>query len=668
MIRKLSPLFLALIAVPLFADADLRLVAQPATSIHNFVNGTSEINASVFNNGPDVAKNVRVAFDVPAALAIQFTNPDGKCDAAHRPVVCTAGDLPPTTQPSSPASFTVAIILPPEGGTVAFPVTALSDTPDPMPSDNSVTVSINVENLTYLRVAAGLTPLRVDPGGTTVVSTEIDNWAPSKPADIHIHYEAIDATIEKIDASSRWTCTGNATVADCTAPSLDENCRCTRDPNVTLRVKNDRAGGQAILNTTVTTSLPDVSGKVATLPVTVPIYRWLVVTSAADSGAGSLRGAIDAANGGCSTPCRIAFEIPAPVPASGWFTIAPSTPLPPITADRVIVDGATQTAFTGDTNPAGPEIFLDGRFTKSGHGLEVRSKCDAVVQGLSIGNFSDHGLAMPKSNVCAVFDPADQHLVTHDYLGVDPGGVAAAPNLRGLLAENGAAINANVISGNRNSGIWIWQGAAGIHGNVIGATADGKSPLPNARSGIFFGPLVAWAEVLDNTISFNHEMGVAIAREAQLVDVRGNSMRRNGGLGIDIGLDGPNPPVPDDSHTQPNPPTLLTAVYDAASNRTIVTYTLATQFPKNFGNTVVLDFYVNDQADGDGEKELFQDFAYDGPGIAFSGDYRGKWINATNTKVHWEAALPPATQSVGSKSYAGGQTSTSELSNAVPVQ
>jgi hypothetical protein len=659
MLRTLCPLFLALTAIPLFADADLRLAVGQSTQIHNFANGTYEIDAAVFNKGPDTARNVRVTFDFPAALLIQYTNPGGKCDTAHRPVVCTMGDVPPTTGPSA-QGFTVGFILPPQGGTVTYTVIASSDTPDPEPDDNIFHGSVNVENLTYLYVADGTTPSRVDPGGTTVVTTEIRNWAPSNPQNIHVHYDAVDATIEKLSPSSRWTCTGDATSADCTAPALDEGCRCTRDLSLTLRVKNDRAGGKALLNTTVTTSLADISGPAINLPATIPIYRWLTVTSTADSGAGSLRDAITQANAGCNDPCRIAFEIPGPVPASGWFTIAPSTPLPPITADRVIVDGTTQTAFTGDTNPAGPEIFLDGRFTASGHGLEVRSRCDAVVQGLSIGNFSDHGLALPSPVACSVNDSADQHLVTHNYLGVDPSGVTAAPNLRGLLAENGCFVTGNVISSNRNSGVWAWRGSLAVNGNTI---------TNNGRSGIFFGPLVTFSEALDNTISFNREMGVAIAREAQLVDVRQNSMRGNGGLGIDIGLDGPNAPVADDSGTQPNPPTMLSAVYDPALKMTIVTVSLVTKFPKNFGNTTQLDFYANDGPNGQGEQWIGTgDSSVTNRGLALRGDFRGKWINATNTRIHFEAALPPSSQSIGSKSIAGGQTTTSELGNSILVQ
>src|SRR5438034_8942773 len=52
----------------------------------------------------------------------------------------------------------------------------------------------------------------------------------------------------------------------------------------------------------------------------------ILVTNTSDSGAGSLRDAISAANGGCFTDLNpvIAFAIP----GSGPFVIAPSSPLP----------------------------------------------------------------------------------------------------------------------------------------------------------------------------------------------------------------------------------------------------------------------------------------------------------------------------------------------------
>ncbi|MBK8051061.1 MAG: hypothetical protein IPK16_30565 [Anaerolineales bacterium] len=78
-----------------------------------------------------------------------------------------------------------------------------------------------------------------------------------------------------------------------------------------------------------------------------------------DSGVGSLRQAItDANNSGFSARNRLQH----PDQRSGLrrrhLHHPPLTELP-ILRNNIEIDGATQTAFTGDTNSAGPEIMLD---------------------------------------------------------------------------------------------------------------------------------------------------------------------------------------------------------------------------------------------------------------------------------------------------------------------
>jgi hypothetical protein len=670
--RLLLTLFLSFLALPAFADADLQLISNspsPANSgLPPFVVNTDvTLSVAVYNEGPDVARNVRVTINVPPGLPIRALSQN--CDVTHLPVVCTGGDLAVTKPQQNPLGFAVAFTVPSKSTSLTFGATVSSDTPDPIPSNNSFTRTIDVVEVAWLVAHNVVSPQRADPGTTTVAKTDVVNFVPSVPQDIHMHYEATNETIESIDAPARWSCSidGGAT-ADCVAQSLDNFCRCSGTINVTLRLKNDRAGGTATLKTSVSNSLPPLAPLPIEATSSTEIYRWIVVSSTADAGAGSLRAAIDEANRGCSEACKIAFEIPAPVPEAGWFTIAPSTPLPPVTAPRVFVDAKTQSAFTGDTNPAGPEIAIDGHAMASGFGLESRSGCEGIIEGFSIGNVADYGIAMTSSARCQSSETVDQHRIARNYIGVDPSGMVAAPNQRGLLIDNAfAEIADNVISGNLFSGLWSWQSSLGVHRNLIGTAADGKTPLPNGRSGIFIGPLVKEAEVLQNTISFNAEMGVAAARGAQLVDIRQNSMRDNGGLGIDIGLDGPNAPVTDDHLAQGNAPVLLSAVYDPVTKRTAITLTLSTSATAPYGNAVYVDLYSNDKPDGDGEKWITDAYLANANGdistISVPGDLRGKWINATAMRVHFLAAKPPSPEF-----FAGGETTTSEFGNAVLSQ
>ena len=94
------------------------------------------------------------------------------------------------------------------------------------------------------------------------------------------------------------------------------------------------------------------------IALAVPIF---IVTNTNDSGFGSLRDAMESLSRQCiESSCEIQFAIPPPVPESGWFTIRPQSPLPSIDAKTLVVDGASQTAVTGDTNPNGPEIEING--------------------------------------------------------------------------------------------------------------------------------------------------------------------------------------------------------------------------------------------------------------------------------------------------------------------
>jgi hypothetical protein len=393
----------------------------------------------------------------------------------------------------------------------------------------------------------------------------------------------------------------------------------------------------------------------------VPVYRLIAVTSTADTGPGTLRAALDDANAHCSPgPCRIIFEIPAPVPAEGWFTITPESPLPPVLADRVTIEGSWQRHFTGDTNPNGPEIAIDGRL-EGFAGLQMHARCESVVEELAIGNFrygpgvtwSSHG-----GQGCV---PEDRRHVYNNHLGVDPTGLVAWPNLRGIAADDAnGLVQQNRISHNLRSGFWAWRGSLYIWGNRI---------QDNGASGIFLGPEVTSAELLQNTIANHPQMGVAVARGAQLVDIRQNAMRNNGGLGIDWGLDGVSPVDSDDAQGASNAPMLLSAVYNTFTQQTMVTFTLHSAPLGPYGNGGSIDFYENAAPDGDGELWLGSTIHPETNKtitVPLQGDQRGKWINATWTRVHFIASQPPK-DGIQSNSLFGGQTMTSELSNAIFV-
>ena len=86
-----------------------------------------------------------------------------------------------------------------------------------------------------------------------------------------------------------------------------------------------------------------------------PLLGAIQVTTTADSGAGSLRAAILAANG---TPALDVIQFA--IPGSGIKTISPATPLPGLTT-AITIDGTTQSGYAGS-----PVIELDGTSAGSG--------------------------------------------------------------------------------------------------------------------------------------------------------------------------------------------------------------------------------------------------------------------------------------------------------------
>ena len=200
---------------------------------------------------------------------------------------------------------------------------------------------------------------------------------------------------------------------------------------------------------------------------TLQTYRIFAVTSTADAGPGSLREAMTQADASCTPgPCKIAFEINGPVPPEGWFTIMPATELPVIRAQRVALDGTFQTRFSGDTNPRGPEVAIDGHLAL--RGLQLRSSCEAVVEGLAIGNFiGGDGLSVSGDFRDCNFQQPDRRLVTGNYIGVDPTGTVAWPNQRGLNIEGNGEVRENVISRNKWSAVWFWRGYVNFYRNTI---------------------------------------------------------------------------------------------------------------------------------------------------------------------------------------------------------
>ncbi len=299
----------------------------------------------------------------------------------------------------------------------------------------------------------------------------------------------------------------------------------------------------------------------------------LTVANTNDSGPGSLRQAILDANADPSTPDAVVFQIPASDPGfdGAAFAIRPLSPLPAVRRATTI-DGTTQTAFTGDTNPDGPEIFLDGTLLSEGSGLQLAD--DNVVTGLVISGFPDHGVDM-NWRVDPDFKPSNNRVVGN-YIGTDPTGTVAVPNRTGagvfiqgvgspFAQGTGNVIEGNLISGNLRFGIALCDAdRTEIRGNRIGVDRNG-APLGNGDHGILLtcagsprnvieGNTIAWSSLDGINDAPDYRFGVAFTADGHQGNrITGNSIHSNGGLGINL-LPPPFPPTEPPFTPTPNDP------------------------------------------------------------------------------------------------------------------
>jgi parallel beta-helix repeat protein len=368
--------------------------------------------------------------------------------------------------------------------------------------------------------------------------------------------------------------------------------------------------------------ISDESWGLDNVRVTITPATTIPVTNTADSGAGSLRQAILDANANEEIATAIVFNIPTTDPGFDGqvFTIQPQTPLP-IIERPTIIDATSQTAFSGDSNPLGPEVVLNGSLLDSGSGLVI-SGDRSFVGGLVINGFPDDGISMG----FAIDSTPSQNQIVGNYIGTDHTGTIPKPNGTGISVHGfgspdqqarSTTIESNLIAGNSGRGISLCDAAdTRIVSNRIGTDRDTAENLGNGSHGIHL--LCAGAPrtvITDNTIAFNGGDGVrddpdyrfeaATTPDGHLGNaIRFNSIFANEGLGINLnpppfGTDDgvtPNDPCDADegANGMQNYPVLTLAVSNGGS--TAITGTLNSKPNQSFE----IDLYTNDQADASG--------------------------------------------------------------------
>jgi len=423
--------------------------------------------------------------------------------------------------------------------------------------------------------------------------------------DVTVDFSAAPATIESIAAAAiDFHCIATGSTARCTRTLFPKNTQ--SEIKVDVRMPSSLNGGRV----TVVGTIRAASGSSYTWSPWVIIPRTFVVTNAD----GSLAEAIGLANGACrdTQPCEIDFDIP----ADESITIAPDAPLPDITAVRITIDGRKQ-------------VVLDGNRLSSA-GLTVTGSARITIRGIEIRNWEGPGILLNVSpRISFNAEIADSNL--HD-------------NLRGIMSIGAAFlyVHDNVISDNRRSGVWIQDGYyPAVYENKI----EG-----NGASGVYFGPGSQFGMADDNEIWGNRDFGVAIDPLTKWIEVRGNSMKQNGQLGIDFNLDLVTPNVADDSKRPvPNAPVLTSATFDPLTKKTVIIGHVDLRKPADVGYYApIVDVYRSSALDAhgmaQGEHPLFARSDYGSPVqinrwtgdfvSIYNGDLTGQYITATYTRMY----------------------------------
>lgn len=271
---------------------------------------------------------------------------------------------------------------------------------------------------------------------------------------------------------------------------------------------------------------PIMASLVTPQPASAATYT---VTTTADSGAGSLRWAIEQANGNPGADV-IDFNIPNtdpgyyvdPVSGDAWWSIVVASSLPEIT-DAVVIDGPTQTANRGDTNPGqvgtGGTVGMDNLVLPQYNRPEIElTQSSNIRSGLRLdaNDITIRGLA-----ICG-FRGAVASLNNAQIYVVGGSNILLEHCLIGTLADG-----SEPSSSSRTSGIYLGAGASGtvrnnyIGHNIMGIFCDGASNWN-----------ITGNEVFRNALRYRDYEGIDMDKGSNNLTLRGNLFRENGGAGI----------------------------------------------------------------------------------------------------------------------------------------
>ncbi len=187
----------------------------------------------------------------------------------------------------------------------------------------------------------------------------------------------------------------------------------------------------------ITATATDTAGNTSEFGpcVAATVVSSVVVNNLSDSGPGSLRDAIQAANGTLGVTETISFNIP----GAGVRTINLTTALPTI-SDPVNINGTTQPGYSGL-----PLVEINGSLAGPAASGFIVTAGASSIRGLIVNRFAVDGI---------VLQTGGNNVIAANYVGTTAGGTAA--------------------SGNGGNAITIIDSADNVIGGVTGTTPGGS--------------------------------------------------------------------------------------------------------------------------------------------------------------------------------------------------
>lgn len=389
-----------------------------------------------------------------------------------------------------------------------------------------------------------------------------------------------------------------------------------------VRLPAEPAVREYVFNATVTTTPPDTTPDDNTARSTIQVIGQHLVSNTNDTGPGSLRAAIEAANDWCTQerPCEIRWDLPqGPIAVIDLLS-----PLPPLTACGVKVGDPPP--FDGSRPPI--RIEINGRHLSSGHGLELRSACEfpfLELTGIRVIGFPGDGVTVTAVNVYRL----------RGFEILRNGGRGLAVTARAPRID----VFHSLIAENTRSGIAMLESSLSVLSSNIGIGWDGEDRA-NGASGIFIAPGAGGLQLRRTTIANHPHYGLALAGRGN-VDIDTATVITRNISDVDWFLDGPS-----SSYTNrpeiPKTPRIVSATYDPATSTTRVTVSLQ----EARRPLAQVRFYVSDRITIFGTAHLDQFVGVATPAsetftfaIPGSVDLRGKYVSAV-TAGYFSSGFP----------------------------